>query len=313
MCERGAKLVIFVSAECPNSCYYCPVSPERKGTFANETRVTRPEDLLEEAERMDAEGASITGGEPLIHLKRTSGMITLLKKFYGEEFHIHLYTSIPPEKKVIELLFSSGLDEIRFHPPDLKNPGRFLPALETSADHGMEYGFEIPALRLSMDIVNIVNETSAFLNINQLEYTPYNFRRLIKKYSFGEGSGSIESRKIALEYARLVHKFHYCSSGFKDGVQMRNRFRRMSRKMDRLYEKTDDGTVICGFVEGDTVKLEKIMKRYGVRYILRSGGVEIDPETALKLAGRLKRKGFNVSIIERYPTSEETVVEVIPL
>ncbi len=313
MCAKGSKLVIFISDECPNSCHYCPISPEKEGTYANETRINMPEDLLNEAERMNAEGASITGGEPLIHLKKTAGIITLLKRFYGDEFHIHLYTSIPAREKEIELLYSSGLDEIRFHPPDLKNPEGYLLSLEISAEHGMEYGFEIPALRFDMGIVNAVNDTSAFLNINQVEYTPYNFKRLIKEYSFEEGAGAIESEEIALNYAKMVRKFHYCTSRFKDGVQLRNRFKRMSKRMDPLYTKTEDGTIICGFVEGDTEKLKKLMRRYGVRCILKERGVEIDPEIALRLSGRLKRKGFNVSIIERYPTSDQTVVEVIPL
>ena len=313
MCEKGAKMVVFLSGECPNSCYYCPVSPERDGIYANERRIDHPRDLIEEADSMDAEGASITGGEPLLHLKKSAGIISLLKKFYGEDFHIHLYTSIPAKNRELELLHSSGLDEIRFHPPLLKNPEKYLNSLLTAEEFGIECGFEIPALRFEPEIVDVVNQTDTFLNVNQLEYTPYNYRRMAEEFTFENGAGAVESVEIALQYAKRVKRFHYCTSQFKDGIQLRNRFKRMSSKMDPLYERTDDGTVVCGYIEGDLEKLKKFMERHRIKYIVRGGGVEVSPEVAMRLAKRLKRKGFNVSIIERYPTSDSTVVEVIPL
>ncbi len=61
-------MVLFVTGRCDRSCWYCPLSRERKGTntvFANEHPVDIPSQILEEAENMSALGTGITGGEPL--------------------------------------------------------------------------------------------------------------------------------------------------------------------------------------------------------------------------------------------------------
>lgn len=74
ICREGGKLVLFITGECVHSCYYCPISEERKDSdvvYANERRVRTFEDVLEEIELMSAEGASITGGEPLSKPERT--------------------------------------------------------------------------------------------------------------------------------------------------------------------------------------------------------------------------------------------------
>ncbi|RLE80850.1 MAG: radical SAM protein, partial [Thermoprotei archaeon] len=96
ICMHGRKAVIFITGLCPVNCFYCPISAERRGkdlTFVNERQVSSLKELLEEVELMDAEGAGITGGEPLVRLERTINYIRELKKHFGKDFHIHLYTS----------------------------------------------------------------------------------------------------------------------------------------------------------------------------------------------------------------------------
>src|SRR3990172_8582645 len=67
-CTEGAKMVLFVTGLCSYHCFYCPVSDEkmyRDVVFADEKRVERDEDVLEEARAIRAKGAGITGGDPL--------------------------------------------------------------------------------------------------------------------------------------------------------------------------------------------------------------------------------------------------------
>mgnify|MGYP007051344451 CR=1 len=67
---------------------------------------------------------------------------------------------------------------------------------------------------------------------------------------------------------------------------------------------TEEGTVICGLVEGDTAKLREILNNSGEDFKILEGGGGI--ETSLnfieKEGGKLKIMGYRVSIIERYPT-----------
>jgi uncharacterized protein len=94
LCYMGAKMVLFITGICGRNCFYCPVSYERRekdAVFANERRVKKDEDIIEEALSMDALGASITGGEPLLKLERVLHYIRILKKKFGKSFHSHLH------------------------------------------------------------------------------------------------------------------------------------------------------------------------------------------------------------------------------
>ena len=68
--------------EKPNSCkWYCPISFERRGndlSYVNEVQIHSDQDIIDEANLISAEGAAITGGEPLIRLKQTLNYISLL-------------------------------------------------------------------------------------------------------------------------------------------------------------------------------------------------------------------------------------------
>ena len=117
-CINGSKMVLLVTGKCPWGCYYCPVSLEKKGkdvVYANELRAHSDEEILAEAESMDATGTGITGGDPLMNVDRTVNAIRMLKDHFGKEHHIHLYTSTMDLER-IDTVVEAGLDEIRFHP-----------------------------------------------------------------------------------------------------------------------------------------------------------------------------------------------------
>lgn len=320
LCREGAKLVLFITGLCNNSCFYCPISEEKKGkdvVFANEREVKKLDDFIEEANLMDAEGVAITGGEPLLKLER---VLEFLKISNSLSLHSHLYTSIPAKEVIIERL-SRYLDEIRFHPVELKNVGKYEESLILAKKYGIEAGFEIPAIDYNNQIVEILNKHDAFLNLNELECSPTNYEALVTK-NFEIKDYYVECSEIARKY-EAVKKFHYCTARFKDSVQFRRRLLRMAYKLantSKIYEITADGTLICGFIEGDDKnisKAKKILKENGFEFVEVENGVEVPTSTIEKLGEYLKAEGLSLSvslsIIERYPTSKRIVVEVIPM
>ena len=83
-CLEGSKLVLFLTGLCSNPPYcswYCPLSEKRKNfdvIFANDVEVLEDSDIFKEAKLMEAKGAGITGGDPLIKLDRTLNYIKIL-------------------------------------------------------------------------------------------------------------------------------------------------------------------------------------------------------------------------------------------
>ena len=317
MCGRGSKLVLFITGECIHSCFYCPVSEERKGkdvTFANERPVRDEKDIIAEIELMDAEGASITGGEPLLKSER---VLSFLKLFKDYDMHVHLYTSLPEEKEIEK--FAAYLDEIRFHPVNLQRPERFAKAIEVSKNLGMDAGFEIPALRFDPKIGEIANELDCFVNLNELEFSETNYENLIRKgYEVNDFYGAKGSEDVAEKYALAVKKFHYCTARFKDSVQLRRRLLRMAFNHPDFYLVTEDGTIMCGLIEGEREKIQKAIEFLNMvgedyRLVENSLAIETSVEAVKKWKAKFKDESLRVSIIERYPTYKRIVVEVEPL
>ncbi len=316
-------MVLFVTGVCGRGCFYCPVSNERRGKdviFANERRVEKNEDILEEAVSMEALGTGITGGEPLLRLDRVVRYIKLLKNRFGNAHHIHLYTALSPNRGVLEELKKAGLDEIRFHPPRhlWKNVGRtyYRDSIVAASILGLSTGIEIPSIDSDFSgILSLLDETGGFLNLNELEFSETNLNELNKRgYAAvdDESSGAKGSKEVAESVNGS--KLHFCSSRFKDAVQLRERYKRIAKKTARDFdEKTDDGTIVYGFIEGNC---RHILKDAGVTddmYSLMNGSVETAWWIASDLAEELKKSGFSAFVIERYPMKNGMLVEKTPL
>ncbi len=325
ICREGGKLVLFITGECVHSCYYCPVSEERKEKdviYANERPVESFNDVLKEMELMDAEGAGITGGEPLSKPERLYEYLKFLKEC---ELHVHLYTSIPAGWKIIDRLSKLELDEIRFHPVGLESPEKFVESIKYAKRSGIEAGFEIPTLYFRDDVAKIANELDCFLNLNELEFSHTNYQALTERgYEVDDFYGALGSNEIAIKYMETVEKFHYCTARFKDGVQFRRRLMRMALNHPEFYTVTEDGTILCGLIEGEREKIQKaidFLNRVSVEFeiieLKDSKNDAIFIETGVEIVERwrddLKKIGLELSIIERYPTAKRIVVEVEPL
>lgn len=332
LCQQGAKMVLFVTGLCPKSCFYCPLSDERRGKdviFANEKPVKSDEDLLKEAELMDALGTGITGGEPLLKLERVLYYIRLLKASFGKGHHIHLYTSLAPDRETLEKLAEAGLDEIRFHPPqavwgELRS-SPYAAALQNAKDLGMEAGIEIPSLEGAEKVAAFAEEMGIFLNLNELEFSDNNSEALLK-----EGF-SLESDTSCAAAGSCVHaenafrackKVHFCSSTYKDAVQLRKRFQRIAKNTAREFDEiTEDGTLIYGVINGGDQELaEEILREEEVPeelFEVKDGKIELawwvleDLKDGLR--DELETSGTELFIIERHPFEDGLIVELIPL
>ena len=332
LCQEGAKMVLFVTGLCPKSCFYCPLSDGRRGkdlVFANERSVKKDDDLLKEAELMNALGTGITGGEPLLKIERVLHYIRMLKASFGKEHHIHLYTSLAPDRQILEKLADAGLDEIRLHPPqecwkDLKN-SPYAGTLKNAKELGIEAGIEIPALEGAEKVAAFAEEMDVFLNLNELEFSDNNSRALLKNGFCLESdmsnaaAGSCKFANIAFQACRKVH---FCSSTYKDAVQLRKRFQRIAKNTSRGFDEiTEDGTLVYGIIEGGNQELAKetlqSMEIPAELFEIKAGKIEIAWWVLEELREGIKEKlepsGSRLVIIERYPFEDGLVVELIPL
>jgi hypothetical protein len=257
LCQQGAKMVLFITGMCRHTCWYCPLSRERKGQdriYANEKEISSTEEAVRVAQRMSALGTGITGGEPLDRIGRVIEYSRVLKQIFGEEHHIHLYTALAPGEDTLRSL--AGLvDEIRMHPPaecwDNVSRTGYVKAARRAREMGFCVGFEVPALP-EVGILESVLPELDFLTINELEWGETNADEMRRRGYVPVDSvhnAVAGSREWAASISRNP-KVRFCSSQFKDSVQLRERLIRVARNTARPFDEiTRDGTVIYGVVE----------------------------------------------------------------
>jgi uncharacterized protein len=339
-CKEGQKMVLFVTGLCRFRCFYCPVSPNRNQidvVYANERRVTTDADVLDEARAIGAAGTGITGGDPLGVVDRVEHYVRLLKREFGPAHNIHLYTHEPnPEK--LRRLAAAGLDEFRLHIPRYlwgplaANGGAYRAVLEEAPTWGIRRGVEIPVLpekeaelrRLLQALEGIGVD---FVNLNELEFSETNEDHLHERgYRVDprNGWGVRGSRAVAeriVRDLRLSVPVHYCSSRFKDSVQLRQRLlRRAERTAPAFADRTPDGTVVLGVVEarghGDLrrwasrVARELELSPEDYRLDAERRRLELAPARLRRVARRLRWPAFEVEV---YPTADALEVERSPL
>lgn len=347
MCAEGAKLVILVTGLCPSDCFYCPLSFRKSGKdriFADEWELENEKDvdkLIKEAVYIDAKGAGITGGDPLIVWKRTVKFIKLLKGEFGDSFHIHLYTSGVKNGDHIKDLVSAGLDEIRFHPlPDLWNKMQKNPIatyIKDAVKTGIDVAIEIPAIpNMDDQMIELIHWANSndlkWVNLNELEFSEKNAENLIKrKFNVKDEisaavAGSQETahkviEKIASEDLKIG--VHYCSSSFKDRIQLRNRILRRAGNIAKQHDViTDEGMLLKGIVLHKKMTLSNVycfirdQFKIDVKYIYvdnEKNRIEVASWILEKIAKELNNKGFEVYLVEEYPTADRLEVERVAL
>ena len=322
LCHQGAKMVLFVTGRCHRSCWYCPLSSERKGTdtvYANEVPVDIPAQIVEVAESMSALGTGVTGGEPLLVLDMVTEYCRMLKQHFGPDHQIHLYTAKAPATE--DLAAMQGLvDEIRLHPPrecwDHILDTAYLKSAQRAKAMGFDIGFEVPALP-GLELLIPALPFLDFLNINEPEWGESNAYHMRERgYDLADPlHNAIHGARGWAEELCKHDKVHWCSSGFKDSVQLRERLKRIANNTARPFDEiTDDGTVVYGVLEPVAGTREATTKFVTERfetdsYAIFEGRIEMAWWLLEEHAGDLAGKKY---VIERYPNNG-MVVEVTPL
>ncbi|MCI4358719.1 MAG: radical SAM protein [Thermoplasmata archaeon] len=339
-CAEGKKMVLFVTGLCRFRCFYCPVSERRNQVdvaYANERPIRSDSDVLDEARAMGAEGTGITGGDPLGVIDRTVHYVELLKREFGPSHHIHLYTHEPNAEK-LQRLAHAGLDEFRLHIPHyLWGPlasrgGAYRTVLEQAPEWGIRRGVEIPVLpEKSAELRGLLRTLGEigvdFVNLNELEFSETNERKLYdRRYDLDPrgGWGVRGSREVAeklVRESRGTVPVHYCSSRFKDGVQLKQRLlRRLERTAPPFAVSTGEGTLLLGVVEpqvgSDLEETGRLVARLAgigesdYRVDAARRRVELAPRVLRRVARRLAAPAF---VVEEYPTADALEVERTPL
>ncbi|MBW2968043.1 4Fe-4S cluster-binding domain-containing protein [Candidatus Woesearchaeota archaeon] len=263
-CVKGEKLVLFVTGLCPRRCPYCPISDRKHQhdvTYANEWPTSKIAEIIEEAELTEAKGAGFTGGDPLVKIHRTCTFIRSLKKRFGKQFHIHLYTSFDlASPKNLKMLHAAGLDEIRFH-PDLDDD-RLWSRIDNAKAFDWDVGVEIPAIpgkkTATLKLMQFLDGKIKFLNINELEVSDAKANKLSVQgmktkdsLSYGvKGSQSLALELLRTAYSKKYqYNIHYCTAKLKDKVQLAKRIQRRAKNVKNEFDIiNDDGTLTRGAI-----------------------------------------------------------------
>jgi len=333
-CQRGSKLVLFVTGKCHWGCDYCPLSDNRRESpdmFANERRCSTWQEVIEEGHAMRATGTGITGGDPMLDMERSLEAVKQLKAAFGTEHHIHLYTSIPFSPEHAADFGEAGLDEIRFHLLD-GTVAKYEGVMQACVQAGIEVGVELPCEPDKEEqlfaLLEQLNESPAtFLNLNELEITVGNQENMdVRGFNLSGGitaaaEGSAELA-LRLKSAAEPLNFHlkFCSARYKDAGQLRARFRRRGQATLRPYEVlSEDDTILFGAIptaptdaNEDLAELTHELGVAGgwIRYDAQHERIELPLSLAEELAEILS---IPVHLVEVHPTHDRLEVGLVHL
>ncbi|MHA2250005.1 MAG: hypothetical protein ACXAD7_06565 [Candidatus Kariarchaeaceae archaeon] len=262
-CIDGEKIVLYTTGHCSVGCAYCPIPEDKQkidDVFVNERKVDLNvsgfDTIVDESELCLASGSGITGGDPLEVPERTINYIHFLRKKFGSGYHIHLYTSgvfFIGQPHLIGKLFDAGLDELRFHPKQIRAKRIWEIAARTKRNFpDKSIGFEIPAISDQEEVIKELilfadQHNLDFINLNEYEFTESNFNKLsIRGFtSVLTNSGVIGSKETAQNVMvgikdKTSIPVHFCSSGSKDAIQLVQRFKRRASQIKRPFDEVSD-------------------------------------------------------------------------
>ena len=324
LCLSGKKSVLFITGKCGKDCYYCPISQKRKNKdcmWINEKLVEKNSDIIEEIEKCQSRGVGITGGEPLLDIKKTAIHIKLLKKHFGKRFNIHLYTCRDDLKEEeLKTLYDSGLDEIRFHSFTLNK------TIKTARRLNWIVSVEIPIIPKKIkNIINLIadldKEKIDFINLNELEFSDTNAERMKEKgFELTEDElysvkGSYETVIDIMESIKRPNHIsvHFCTSDSKYQYQYWNRLKNRAKNIRKEYEIVlENGLLKKGVIfKKEDESLEETASRLRLKkYSIEKKDNEVRIETTTQNARLAAIKKYKSAVVLEIPSADPFDLEV---
>lgn len=349
-CISGEKLVVLVTTDCNSKCFYCPLSNERKASpfsYANERPIRHISDLELEASLMDAQGASMTGGDPLEHhsFSKTLEYCRILREKYSNDFHIHLYTRGKEINSEMLTELAPYVNEIRFH---VKNLQKDLERIKFAMQFDLDIGIEVPVVptkgldyycKLITQFSEILpnNNQFYFINLNELEISETNYRNLLAhKLKMNpnhpaaiEGSANLAKKIVKWASENTKVPVHFCALSTKDNVQLSNRLHRIAKNVMFPFDVVisngpDKGLLLRGIIQTPSSDLNYLKRVLMKRFDIPEDFIYVDQQknrilTNAALLDELKEKIKNLfpeailAIAEEYPTYDNLQTTFIPL
>jgi len=211
--------------------------------------------------------------------------------------------------------------------------------IKNALQNSIDVAVEIPVIpKMEKQIISLIKWADDigvnWVNLNELEFSETNSKELIKKnfsvkndISAAVKNSQVTANNILRQMAEktdLNIGVHYCSSSFKDGIQLKNRIKRRAKNIARDFEIiSDEGTLVKGVIyPTDVTKLHEIYELLKQEFDIPSKYISLNKgkkriETGLwileKIAKTLSKRGFECFMIEEYPTAHGLEVERIPL
>ena len=285
LCAQGEWSCLFINNKCNASCFYCPSSQNEISEPSTQSFVFNdPSDYVTYLERFGFKGASLSGGEPFLTFDKTLKFVKAIKKHFGNNLHLWLYTNgILTDERNLDLLAEAGLDEIRF---DIGATGYNTDKVALAVGRIPTVTVEVPAVDLNK-LKTVSKELADLgvnhLNLHQLRATPYNVERIIKKdFHFIHGPKVLvaESEIIALECIKYILEneiplpTNYCSFVFKNSHQTKAARLRAYEDLQKNHEElTRAGYLRSLYVRADPETLSFLFAELNEMATLPKGAV----------------------------------------
>ncbi len=265
-CGEGTWSCLFINGKCNGHCFFCPSEQTEFGEpVTNALQFTSPHDYLDYLSAFGIKGVSISGGEPLLTIDRSTRFLSAVQRRFEDKIHKWLYTNgILLTEENLKKLKDAGLNEIRlnlfaqnYNLEKVMLASRYIPTVTV----------EIPAVPEDHDLLcsllpQLLESGVKFLNLHQLRCTSYNYKKFIERgYTFlhGQDATVLESELAALKTIKFAVEsdirlpINYCSFVYRNNFQ---RIRSRQRSAPCLLKPHEEITG-AGFIRSLSVKLTK--------------------------------------------------------